>query len=621
VAIIERPNLDAYATQRCEVRLQHSFDATLQRMARRAPNEAEQRRIDTGKALELRVCATMAQGLGARFLEISSDERAPAQEETLDALECGVDVIARGWLPDDEDGRRVGRPDLLVKALDGYYPVEVKLHLLTTEGNGILKHSPLELPFPEQARELSGHKFRKGSLWFNDALQLAHYHRMLESLGLAASKDGLLGGVVDGSATLWWIGLEQTQGRSKRRALDAYDERFRERLALVDSTIARNADPLLPRARDPWWHKECERCPYDKLCHQELEQRDDVSLVRWSSPESLAAMKRSGVLTVEHLAGLDLRLIDLGARLAETSMPLPVIVERAREVDPSTPLDELVGRRMGVRRELAAAGLAAGGDLLDRDHLSLALSGTIRDLGRTVRRARALRGGGVLRSVPSDAIDAARAEVEVDIDMESYSHATYLWGATVTLRSEAEGIEEGYVPFVSFEGLDDQREAALFGQFWSWLTELRRRALAQKLSFRCYCFWHLAEEGQMRRAVRIGGPGLPSERELEQFFASDQWVDLHQLCKEQLITEGPLGLKVMATMAGFSWRDEDPSGEASIGWYEAARREGSASARQRLLDYNEDDVRATRALREWLDGPARHLPHVDELDGARPQTG
>ena len=34
------------------------------------------------------------------------------------------------------------------------------------------------------------------------------------------------------------------------------------------------------------------------------------------------------------------------------------------------------------------------------------------------------------------------------------------------------------------------------------------------------------------------------------------------------------------------------------------------AARRRILEYNEDDVRATLALRKWLDGPARSIPSV-----------
>jgi predicted RecB family nuclease len=119
----------------------------------------------------------------------------------------------------------------------------------------------------------------------------------------------------------------------------------------------------------------------------------------------------------------------------------------------------------------------------------------------------------------------------------------------------------------------------------------------------------------MVRAATTGGDGIPSVRALRRFFSSSEWVDLHQLAKDQLVTQGPLGLKVLAGIAGFSWRDEDPSGEASIGWYEEATRDGSSAARERLLTYNEDDVLATRALRHWLDGPARSLPHVRSIGG------
>jgi predicted RecB family nuclease len=40
-----------------------------------------------------------------------------------------------------------------------------------------------------------------------------------------------------------------------------------------------------------------------------------------------------------------------------------------------------------------------------------------------------------------------------------------------------------------------------------------------------------------------------------------------------------------------------------------------AEARRWILEYNEDDVRATAALRDWLDGPAQALPSITSAPG------
>jgi len=42
------------------------------------------------------------------------------------------------------------------------------------------------------------------------------------------------------------------------------------------------------------------------------------------------------------------------------------------------------------------------------------------------------------------------ADVEVDVDMESYDDATYLWGANVTLNAPVDGLVEGYTTFVEW---------------------------------------------------------------------------------------------------------------------------------------------------------------------------
>ncbi len=54
----------------------------------------------------------------------------------------------------------------------------------------------------------------------------------------------------------------------------------------------------------------------------------------------------------------------------------------------------------------------------------------------------------------------------------------------------------------------------------------------------------------------------------------------------------------------YAWRDTHPSGAASIEWFHRWVETGDPTIRQRILDYNEDDCRATRVLRDALDSMA-----------------
>jgi predicted RecB family nuclease len=201
--------------------------------------------------------------------------------------------------------------------------------------------------------------------------------------------------------------------------------------------------------------------------------------------------------------------------------------------------------------------------------------------------------------------------------MESYDDATYLWGAYVSVAQPTDGVREGYHAFVEWNELTRESEARNFRSFWEWLEEVRTRCAEQGRTFAAYCFWAQAEDGAMNRAVDPPLPDGPTAADLFAFRSTTPsiWIDLHEQVKRQIQTEGPFGLKQLAVAAGFHWRDANPSGEASMLWYEEARRDESPEAlasRARIMDYNEDDCRATKALRDWLNGPARHLAHRDD---------
>jgi predicted RecB family nuclease len=87
-------------------------------------------------------------------------------------------------------------------------------------------------------------------------------------------------------------------------------------------------------------------------------------------------------------------------------------------------------------------------------------------------------------------------------------------------------------------------------------------------------------------------------------YAAECFVDLLGIVSSHYFGSAGLGLKQVAVQAGFRWRDDDPGGLNSQLWFVEAVHADSAVdravARRRVLDYNEDDVLATGALRAWL---------------------
>ncbi len=212
-----------------------------------------------------------------------------------------------------------------------------------------------------------------------------------------------------------------------------------------------------------------------------------------------------------------------------------------------------------------------------------------------------------------------RADVEVDVDMESYGErGAYLWGTLLTDNTAGEPVR--YRPFVTWDPLPTFDEGHAFGRFWSWL--MHRRALAHEAgkTFAAYCYSQHAENKWLRASAdRFAGvPGVPPRDEVDAFIASHEWVDIFESVNQNFVCPDGKGLKRIAPVAGFGWQDAEASGEASMEWYAAAvGLDGGPldlTQRDRLLRYNEDDVQATKVLREWLSSERiLRLPTVDDL--------
>jgi predicted RecB family nuclease len=216
-------------------------------------------------------------------------------------------------------------------------------------------------------------------------------------------------------------------------------------------------------------------------------------------------------------------------------------------------------------------------------------------------------------------IEVPRADVELDVDMESFGESgAYLWGCLLT--GSDIGVEQGYRAFATWDPLPTADEARSFAEFWAWLSEVRARTAAAGLTFRAYCYNAMAENrwlfGSVERFPAYAG--IPSRDDVKSFVDSDEWVDLFRSVSDQFLCAQGKGLKVIAPVAGFAWRDPEAGGEASMRWYrDAVGMDGEppdAAQRERLLRYNEDDVLATQVLRAWMSDRAQtEVPYMGDL--------
>ena len=82
-------------------------------------------------------------------------------------------------------------------------------------------------------------------------------------------------------------------------------------------------------------------------------------------------------------------------------------------------------------------------------------------------------------------------------------------------------------------------------------------------------------------------PDVTTVEAVEILFEDEKTIDLLEVVEKY--TEWPCidrSIKTLATYLGFEWRDENPSGAASIEWYHSWVQSGDDAIRQRILDYN-----------------------------------
>jgi predicted RecB family nuclease len=551
--------------------------------------------------------------LHSSALVIDAESSDALEAATHAAMSEGSSPILSARLPSDLAGRRVGRPDLLIASPGGgYWPVDVKWHQNLEPASG--KRSAL--PGISSALDALGrdaaildeaYAARKRE---EDLLQLAHYQRMLESIGMQAT-DGRWGGIIGTEQRVVWYDLDapnwqtpSSTGNTKvRSTMDRYDFEFAFRLDVVAVAEQHKRDQSIDLLTVPVRISECGSCPWWDYCRPQLEKPPgDVSLLPRIGWSQWKIHRDHGVTNRAELAELDPRT----ARLVAGGIDVTALMAAA----PDAELVDLVsGKALAL---LASEGIATSDDLqalcartASYSDVGLSVLPTHIDLARA-----ALGPSPVYRRRGVCEVIVTRTDVEIDVDMENTELGCYMWGTYVSDRSNTGIAHTGYRAFVTWDPLTPDVEAENSLRFWRWLMEIREGCHEAGMTFAAYCYNAGAENTYLRR---LGIAEEAVAQEIDAFISSGEWIDMLREWDSQLITGGSSSLKTTAPLAGFQWEVDEAGGGESMIRHDLATH-GDKAAQDWLLAYNRGDVEATLAVRDWMAATA--CPGIEEAEPA-----
>ena len=188
-------------------------------------------------------------------------------------------------------------------------------------------------------------------------------------------------------------------------------------------------------------------------------------------------------------------------------------------------------------------------------------------------------------------LPVADLELYFDVETDPIQDICYLHGFVE--RRGGDNNSERFVSFFAEEPTAEAEEQA-FADAWRYIQESRP----------CVIYYYSKYERTVFRKLRDKYPDVCTENEMEALFDPELAIDLYYDVVHKA-TEWPtrdFSIKTLAKYLGFDWRDSHPSGAASIEWFHRWTETRDTTIRQRILDYNEDDCRAMRVLRDAIGG-------------------
>lgn len=172
-------------------------------------------------------------------------------------------------------------------------------------------------------------------------------------------------------------------------------------------------------------------------------------------------------------------------------------------------------------------------------------------------------------------------EVYFDIESDPTEEIDYLLGVLVKQRN-------GHSEYRTFWAEDKQDEERIWREFLDFLDSLDD-----------FVIYHYSQ--YERQVFHRFGQQYGISLALDEKFKNNA-LDLLKIVADTAIL--PLyfySLKDVARFLGFQWQSEDAGGAESVVWYNDWLKKGDKKIKEKIIRYNEDDVRATLFVKEWLE--------------------
>ena len=183
-----------------------------------------------------------------------------------------------------------------------------------------------------------------------------------------------------------------------------------------------------------------------------------------------------------------------------------------------------------------------------------------------------------------------QVEYELFFDIEDDPTQEFVYMHGVYERSSK---GERFVDFTA-KDISDAEEKKAWADYWKYIDSLPQDDYA------VYYYSHHEKTTYLKLQKKYSDV-ITKEAVLE-FFANPTVIDLYRYIDSS--TDWPIGsysLKEIATYLGFSWRDETPSGALSIKWFNDYIKKKDDETLKRILEYNEDDCKATMVVKDGIE--------------------